>query len=216
MNGNIINTNSIGVIRNRLMVNYQSLPGKQREELKRKFVHFCAFAYIVAYYLLPRTLFLWILGTLLCVVILFELLRLNFPQVKEWWLKTFFIPGVYRREELNKPSALPFTLGGAFFTAFFFSQTPVVLTALSYQVFGDGFAALVGQRFGKIKIVGKTLAGSITCFMVCFAVGVIFFNYKIALIGAAVATTVELLFPYDNLWLPVISALVLQFLTKRI
>jgi len=204
------------ILRNWVLTNYQNMSTSERKELKRKSFHLCCLLYITGYYFAPQHLITWIMGILFFTITTFEFSRIIFPKLNRWWLRNFFIPGAYRREEIRQPSVLPFTFAGAFFTMLLFPQRPIVLVALLYQVFGDGMAAIIGQKFGKRRLVRKTLEGSIACFLVCFLVGVFFFNYKIALVGAMVATIVELLFPYDNLWIPIISALVLHFLTKRI
>ncbi len=202
------------IIRNWLIKNYQDMSVYQKKELKRKGFHFCSIFYIVSYYFFPRNLVILVMGILLLLIVVFEFLRLFFPKINKWWLRNFFVQGSYRKEEIRQPSVLPFTFAGAFFTMLLFTQRSIVLVALLYQVFGDSMAAIIGQKFGKIRLMRKTFEGSLVCFLVCFLIGIIFFNYKIALFGAMVATTIELLFPYDNLWLPLISAIALKYLIK--
>jgi dolichol kinase len=202
------------IFHNWVRKNYQEINKNQRQELIRKGFHFCAVFYIIGYYFLPPTPVIWIMGVLLFLIVSFEFSRLVYPKLNKWWLINFFVQGAYRREEIRKPSVLPFTFGGAFFTMLLFTQRPIVLAALCYQVFGDSISAIIGQKFGKIKLIRKTLEGSLACFLVCFLIGIFFFNYKIALLGAMTATIVELFFPYDNLFLPIISAFTLKYLIK--
>lgn len=189
---------------------------ENRRELKRKVLHFCGLFYILGYYFLPRTTVLWIMGVLSTVITLFDFSRLYYPNLNQFLLKLF--GGLYRPEEEKLPSGLPFTFFGAFLTMLFFPQEKIVLSALGYQVFGDGLAALVGLEFGRIKIGKKSLEGSLTCFLVCLVIGFAFLDYKIAFLGAVIATIVELLpmpLPFnDNLSLPLLSALFLKTFTR--
>jgi glycerol-3-phosphate acyltransferase PlsY len=83
---------------------------------------------------------------------------------------------------------------------------PVAVAALAFLVVGDTTAAIVGKSIGRIPIFGKTLEGSLACFLVCLAVGWIIpeLSLKQAVAGAAMATLVELLpVPLDdNLRIP--------------
>jgi len=186
-----------------------------KRELRRKFFHFAGFFYILGYYLLPRFTALWVMGVLLILVCLLDFSRLYYPLLNSFLFKLF--GGLYRPEEEKLPSGLSFTFFGAFFTMLFFTDEKIVLTALGYQVFGDGIAALVGLEFGKIKIAKKSIEGSLACFFVCFLIGLIFFDYKIALLSALGATIIEMLpipLPFnDNLAMPLLTAWILKSLT---
>ncbi|MFM5883171.1 MULTISPECIES: diacylglycerol/polyprenol kinase family protein [Methanobrevibacter] len=106
----------------------------------------------------------------------------------------------------------------------------IVALAIVPMVYGDGFAALIGQKFGKIKytVFGgtKSLEGSLTMFVVTSVMGVFVwmvfysigctmpeFNIVSILAISAVATACEA-FSYggiDNLTVPVITS-ILYFL----
>lgn len=183
-------------------------------ELKRKVFHFAGLFYILGYYFLPRMTVLWIMGILFILVCLLDFSRLYYPYLNRFLFKLF--GGLYRSEEEKLPSGLPFTFFGAFFTMFLFPNEKIVLTALGYQVFGDGLATLVGLEFGKMKIWKKSLEGSLACFLICLLFGLIFFDFKIAIIAALFATIIEMLpipLPFnDNLALPLLSALFLKII----
>ncbi|WP_066502602.1 DUF92 domain-containing protein [Abyssisolibacter fermentans] len=91
--------------------------------------------------------------------------------------------------------------------------------------YGDGFAAIVGKKFGNIKyfIFGneKSIEGSFTVFILSFIVSaLILFNYKgidiihIAIIVAFLATIIEAITPWglDNLTVPISSSLIVYYL----
>lgn len=107
----------------------------------------------------------------------------------------------------------------------------VAITSIIWLVLGDMSAALIGVSFGGDVCVvkmgrggKKSLEGSIAMFVVCCAVGLISFGevylreYAV-LLGAAAATIVELYEPFginDNLTIPIVSSLALQWGMSRI
>jgi phytol kinase len=81
--------------------------------------------------------------------------------------------------------------------------------------YGDGFAAVIGEKFGKTKLVfGKSLEGSLAMFAASLIVATILLLvvggqplwWLIALVLAVVATLVELYSPFglDNLSVPLV------------
>ena len=46
---------------------------------------------------------------------------------------------------------------------------------LTFFILGDAAAALIGKAIGRVKICGKTLEGSIGCFLLCVILGVFIF-----------------------------------------
>jgi len=189
-----------------------------KRELRRKIFHLSAGSlYIFGYSILPRTTMLWIMGLAFILASLFEFLRPHYPHLNRFLLSLF--GGLYRPEEEVLPSAATFTVYGAFFTMLLFSDRRIVLTALGCQVFGDGLAGLVGLEFGKIKIGKKSLEGSLACFIICLLIGLVFFDFKLAVSVALLATIIEMLpmpLPFsDNLALPLLSALFLKIVLLK-
>lgn len=183
----------------------------QKKEFDRKVFHFCGVLYILGYAFVPRPIALWIMGILFFVVLILDFFRLFVPKLNSFIMKIF--GGVSRQEELSQPSGMPYTFAGAYFTMLFFPEKSIALTALWYQVFGDGMATLVGQKFGQIRIYQKTLAGGTACFLSCLVFSLFLFDYRLAILGSATAALIELLpLPLnDNLSIPIISALVLKY-----
>ena len=186
-------------------------------EIKRKLLHFFTILYPILYNILPTRISILISGLLVLLDIIIETIRLSFPKFNEFILKT--LKGFYREHEKNNISTLIWTFSGAFLTIFIFhDKTAVVTVSLLYMVFGDSAAGLIGSFFGRLKfqIINnkKSFEGSFSCFMVCFICGLIFLPWQVALIGAIVATIIEVLpLPLnDNFWLPIISGFVLTFL----
>jgi len=185
------------------------------DEIKRKSFHLLTLIYIIAYAYLSRQTILVAMGVLIFLVVVTEALRLRFPSFNRKLLKV--LGGVHRDNEANSVSGLPWTLSGSFFTMLLFPDKSIVLASLLYLALGDASAALVGKRMGKRKIFwGKTLEGSLACFLVCFMIGLFFFKLPVALAGALAAAIIEL-FPWalnDNFWMPIISAFALSQISR--
>jgi dolichol kinase len=120
---------------------------------------------------------------------------------------------VLRKREEGGFALGPVTLGlGALLALLLFP--PMAAAAAIYALaFGDGTATLTGRFLGRIRpafLGGKSLEGSITCFIVsAFAGFFVFYDWKAALaIGLASTVTEALPFrDFDNLLLPLAAGL---------
>ena len=89
----------------------------------------------------------------------------------------------------------------------FFDQPYVIAVGIAAMSFGDGFAALIGKKYGKHEytIFGetKTIEGSLAMFLILIAAIWIVLSYYIVFIG----------YPsfISNIWLILIPALVTTF-----
>ena len=103
----------------------------------------------------------------------------------------------------------PITLGLGAMLALLLYPNPAASIAIYALAFGDGLASLVGKLFGRLRpafLMGKSLEGSLACFLAVF-----FFAYRvssdirISIFSALTATLVEALplEDYDNIALPV-------------
>jgi dolichol kinase len=116
--------------------------------------------------------------------------------------------------------------------AFFFASKPYVLSAgILPMAYGDAFASIVGERYGKRKfrlLTDKSVEGSIAMFSFSFSsfvISLVFFSMLYpfsfideilaALVVALVATTAEAVSPlgFDNLTVPAISVLTFVLLS---
>lgn len=186
------------------------------DEIKRKLFHLLTLIYIIFYWFTPVTVVLAGLGITIILVLFFEILRLRHTRFNYWLLS--FLGGVHRGHETDKMSGLAFTLAGSFFTILlFFGDKNIVMASFMYLAFGDTFAAIVGKAMGKHKITkDKTWEGSIACFIVCLICGLFFLKWPVAVLGAFIATIIELI-PWpvnDNFWMPLVASGTLIFLVS--
>jgi dolichol kinase len=107
----------------------------------------------------------------------------------------------------------PITLGIGAMVSLLLYPEPAAIIAIYSLAFGDGISSIVGKAFGRIRLPGlqgKTLEGSMACFIVVF-----FFSYRIlrspsaAGVIAATATILEAIpvKDLDNLIMPMGSGL---------
>ncbi len=188
-------------------------------ELKRKAFHVFTLLYAALYVYAGRTKSLWLLGVGFFLVAVGEAVRLRRPALNEKIIRLF--QGIHREKETNRPSGILWTLGGAFLTILLVPYPDVVLACLWYLAVGDAAAALVGKKWGRIRIGQKSLEGSAACFLACWLVGMVFLDSTggrapEAAVGAFAAALLEALpLPLDdNFWIPTISGLVLTALRR--
>jgi dolichol kinase len=172
----------------------------------------------IAALFLPRTTLLIALGVITFVVLAFELIRLKVPVVNRWFL-SFFKP-LLRGGEVSHFTGTGYTLVGALI-AFLVFPRDIAVVAVSFLAVGDAMATVVGKRIGKTRLLGKgkTLEGSLTCFISCLMVGIIYYfigldvgllAIAVGALGAAIIEAIPLPFPLnDNLTIPVFAGLVM-------
>jgi dolichol kinase len=191
------------------------MAGVPKDEIKRKGIHLLSLIYIFGYWYLPKTTVVWGLIVVIAAVAFFEFLRFKIPKFNNFFKDNF--KGFYRTEEVYKISGLIGTLSGALTAVVVFSNKYMVFASFLYFAFGDSVAALVGRSVGRHKLFsGKSLEGSLACFFICFIAGFFIFNWRFALLGAALATAVEAI-PWkinDNFWMQIVNAGILTLLSN--
>ncbi len=184
-------------------------------EIPRKAFHFFAGSIIPFIYLITgmsREIAVGLLLPFLIILAGSDVLRLLVPSFNRFYLKNF--SALMRKSEENSLNTATYFVIASFFVISFFEKNTAI-TALLFLSVGDPAAALIGKRFGEVKIWGKTLEGAFACLQVCFLAALFFFPPPIALAGALTAAMVEFLplrIINDNLRIPICSALVLSFL----
>ena len=172
-------------------------------EIKRKAIHLSFILLPLAYHYDADGLFnkgFLVRGLLAAIVVsmAIELARLHDPRVRSFFRK-FFREMIRNHEEMNLLGST-YLLISAVLTIEAFSE-PVAVAALGCLILGDTAAALVGKTLGRTRILGKTLEGSLACFVVSFlfAWGVVGLEPGLAAAGMLAGTVLELLpIPLDD------------------
>jgi dolichol kinase len=112
----------------------------------------------------------------------------------------------------------PVTLGAGALWAMIFLPREAYTIGIYALAFGDGFAGLVGRIFGRLHpkfLAGKSIEGSLACFIAVFISAQFVTNhYTNALICAAAATVIEAAHTedFDNILLPLAVGIIAKFI----
>ncbi len=178
-------------------------------EMIRKAIHFSSLAIPVGIHLLPiqtgRTVILVMtLGFLLA-----DLVRLYVPPLRTVF---YFVFGrIIRDHERFNLLGSTYLLLAALISVYAFSR-PIAVVSLSFLIVGDTMAALIGRRWGMVKLLDKSLEGSLACLGSCLLIGWLYpadppLSLYVIVVGSVTATLAELLpIPLDdNLRIPLAS-----------
>lgn len=118
-----------------------------------------------------------------------------------------------RPRDRNRFVLGPVTLGsGALLALLLLPETPAKI-AIYALAFGDGFASLVGRALGRIRpafLLGKSLEGSLSCFLSVFIASWYVCKDVKTSFAAAIAATVSEALPledYDNIVIPLTAGI---------
>lgn len=181
------------------------------DEIRRKLIHVAAAAIPLAYWATDRTLVLSVLVPLAIVAIVAETLRrVNrpFQAFIDKWLGR-----VLRKAESQTFTGATYVTAGALLTIVLFPKE-IAITVLLFLCVSDALASLVGIRFGRVRFLGKSLAGSMAFFVSAEAIALLLLPTAplLGLAGALIGTVVEAL-PLrigkhkldDNLSIPLVT-----------
>lgn len=177
------------------------LESRRKKYNLRKILHLCSFVIIPLYFLLPSIYlisFLSLISVLYLISEAFRLKGLYFPVFNE-------ITKAFRKEDEK----------GFVYSPLLFSTPLIILLFLPKEVFlagsialiiGDGFAGLIGTKFGKHKLIynrDKSIEGTFAFFASSFLFYLPFFNLMESLILAFSGSIIEsFLKKTENLILP--------------
>jgi len=124
-----------------------------------------------------------------------------------------FTASVLRKREQGRFALGPITLGlGAILSLLIF-PFDVAAAAIYALAFGDSAAGVVGRFLGRLRpafLAGKSIEGSLACFVMAFLAGfMVFHDWKIAIavgLGSALADALPIK-DFDNLLLPLTAGL---------
>ena len=195
-----------------------------RHEVYRKLIHLSSLWMAAAIYFLAQNEALVLFAVAAVAVLSYEVIRRQDNAVARLLEK--ILGAALRPDEKGKkfkPSGAIYMLIAAFLSTLLFPNL-IAITAMSMMLTGDAAAALVGKRFGRVKVLNKSIEGSAAFFVVALATAAIIaasvpvatgYMYA-ATIAAAAATTVELvskkLYIDDNLSVPLAAGSVMMLL----
>ncbi|MEE2877234.1 MAG: hypothetical protein VX822_05600 [Candidatus Neomarinimicrobiota bacterium] len=186
---------------------------KYSNEIIRKLIHFGSAIFPIAYYhVLTRDQMLWLFGGLSVLFLIGEFVRLNVEPAKRIF-RLIFGQIVRPSEEHRLTGATSVFISG-FLTVLIFEKNVAVFAMLILSL-ADATAALIGRKWGKRSIFGKTVEGTVTFLIIAMVLAVTLPGLpRVGAVAAAVIATVAELLPSpidDNLMIPLSAATTLSF-----
>jgi glycerol-3-phosphate acyltransferase PlsY len=184
-------------------------------ELPRRLWHiFAGLSLAIVGLLAPEKIFLPALISVTIAFVIFELVRLKVPWLNNRFLSCFR-PLLRQREASTLTASAYFLIAAVIVFVLcyrFFASQAIAVIALAFVAVGDPIAGMVGERWSKPGIKGKSLKGSGACLLSCLIAGAILAAIThvalwVMAIGALIATLFEFLpLPVnDNLAIPLVS-----------
>ena len=193
------------------MSTYDQRRDVRKKIMLRKLFHFSGIIIPVIYLLTEKQTALIVTSAIFVVDIVLETLRIK------GFMNVAFIEENMKKEESNRPSGSFFYVLSGLITIIFFKKN-IAISSLFILSIADPLSSLLGSRFGRVRLFGKSLEGSIIFFATSFLILRIFsFSIPIAVAGAIIASLTELFSSRpidDNLSIPLVTALALTLLTR--
>lgn len=185
-----------------------------RDELVRKLIHLFSLSIPIIYYFISRSDAILILSILTFVALILDLTRYLSPSVGKIFYKIFGF--LLRKHELDTRkknlNGATYVLISALICVILFPKI-LFITAFTILIISDSMAALIGRKFGRHKLLSKSLEGTLAFFISASIVVFITpkvndlpMEYLIGIIAAAVGAIVENIsfgFADDNLAIPI-------------
>lgn len=179
---------------------------------KRRLFHVLGgLVFPVAAFLVPRPVLLALVIATTLVALGFEVIRFLRPDLNGWLCSRF--RALVREEEARRLTGSSYLLIATALTLLIFPRH-IAATSLLFLALGDPLAGLVGERWGRMRLWGKSLEGTLACLLCCLAIGFVLakaafpLSLPSVLIGGLVAALADLLpLPVnDNLAIPLSAA----------
>ncbi len=185
------------------------------KELLRKSTHIAGLIIPIIYIFINKDVMLSIVAVFAGIALVVELLKWIYRPFRALFFR-FLKPLLRSHERKGAITGATYFIFSVLLCIYIFEKN-VAIVCIFFMILGDTAAALVGTRWGRIKLIGKkSLEGSAACFLTCVVIALFWLNPIIGLTGAFVATVVELL-PLkidDNFTVPLISGTVMQLMIK--
>jgi dolichol kinase len=182
-------------------------------EIKRKIVHLATLVLPAGYALTSKETVILFLVPFFLALLLVDLLRHYHSGMASLFRKYFF-GRVLREEEEPTFMGSTYFIFSTLLTILLFPKT-IAIASILILIVSDTAAALIGKGMGKVRILGKTLEGSLAFLITSLLLVWIYphldrFSGSLAALGA---TVVEIL-PIkvnDNLTIPLVAGAIMFF-----
>ncbi len=184
-----------------------------RKELVRKSIHLAA-CFVPSLLLIDKNFVLISLTSVLVLYSVAEFLRIKGIHIV---LVSALTEVAARKRDENHFVLGPVTLAVGVLLSIILFDEKIASISIYALAFGDGLASLAGRIFGKHLIpcsAGKTIEGSVTCFLaILVSTYVITNDIWLSLLIAFAGTIIEVLpiKDFDNVIIPIVLGFITQF-----
>ena len=165
-----------------------------REELKRKIIHLgCAVLPLLYYFYLSREQIVILCSTISILFLIAEILRFKHRK-SEVLFQNIFFP-ILREKEKNKHITGATYLFISATVTFIIFKKEIAVPAVMILTIADSFAAIVGKMTDSAKLFDKSLAGSVSFFIISIMILLLFVPDLgwLILVIAVIVTIIEVL-----------------------
>jgi dolichol kinase len=184
---------------------------------RRKFYRIGAgIVFPIVYYFSPNKIIVeMLLLYLLGIMTTLEVMRYISPNL--WRVVAEHSKGILKVRQGMITGTTALLISNIIVIAFFDKQIAIV--SLLYMLFGDTASAVIGTKYGKVKMGDKSLEGSLAFFITTMIIALILYqwgNFRIPLLiltSGAIAATITEALPIeinDNLTVALAAAVVMQ------
>jgi len=160
--------------------------------------------------MIGKKMFLSSMAPILCFFILLDYIKHSFPKIRD--LYYFFFNDVTRENEHNTVTGATWVFIGIISTVVLFNQQIAIISLMVLSI-SDSMASLIGIKYGKTKLLKKTLEGSFAFYLSTFLILSIFTKLSITytIISSMIITVAELIDINinDNIRIPIATAILL-------
>ena len=185
-----------------------------RNEVYRKLVHILSSVIPLTFYYLNNKDLLPLFIICSLILVLFDFLRCNVNYFQ--FIANLLFKNIIRKMELNSISGASYVLIGCALTLSIFNLKIAIISLFILSI-SDSIAAIIGIRYGKTKLLNKSLEGTFGFF--CSTAIIITLSTNLSLMNltltAIIISFIELFsnkFINDNLSIPLSSAIALTIL----
>ncbi len=163
---------------------------------------------------LPRQAVIISLAVITIVFVGLDIVRFFIPGLSQWAFRNFRL--FLRDSETATLTGASYLLISSLIIFILF-PVEIAILSLVFLAVGDPLAGIIGRRFGRTRLLKKSLEGTTACLCGCVAVGLVFYQAGLGLAllsvlaGAVTAALAELVpLPLnDNLRIPISASLVM-------
>lgn len=168
------------------------LPAAQLAEISRKVLHLASATIPLVYVFVAQDAMLRLLTPCVVITVVIELLRHLSPGFQRVFRR--LVGFMLRSAEWPRVTGATYVMVAALLSVWLFPK-PVAIAALLILSISDSAASLIGLHFGRVRFLGKSLAGSLAFFVTALAIlWIVLPDFKgLAASAAALATLVEAL-----------------------